>query len=58
MYATGYCYGLLSGVADTITLSEKLPTIENVTHEDQAHIVLTYFAGHPEVLRLSAATAV
>jgi hypothetical protein len=58
MYATGYCYGFLSGVADTLVLSEKLPAIDKVTPEDLARVVLTYFAEHPEVLRLRAAAAV
>jgi len=58
MYASGYCYGFLSGVADTLALNEKLPETEDATPEDLAHIVLRYFDQHPEVLRLSAATAV
>jgi hypothetical protein len=58
MYASGYCYGFLSGVADTLVLSEKLSEIDRVTPEDLANVVLRYFDEHPEVLRLSAATAV
>lgn len=58
MYASGYCYGFLSGVADTLLLSENLPAIDSVTPEDLAHVVLRYFDEHPEVVRLSAATAV
>jgi Rap1a immunity proteins len=56
MYATGYCYGFLSGVADI--LAQDLPTIEKVSPEDLAHVVLTYFAKHPDVLQLHAGTAV
>ena len=58
LYTIGYCYGFLSGVADALVLTEKIPAIDNVTPEDLGHVVLRSFTEHPEVLGLSAATAV
>jgi len=58
MYDAGYCYGFLSGVADTLMLSEKIPAIENVPPDELGRALLKYFELHPEVLSLSAATAV
>jgi hypothetical protein len=55
MYASCYCYGFLSGVADV--LDKDLPALEKASPEDLTHVVLTYFADHPDVLRLHPGTA-